>query len=75
MKTGLDKNRIGLKALDQNRLDENRLDENWPHGKLHITEWHHIILNTNISNIKCWVLIGYTVKIFFSSKCILGIWF
>ena len=30
-KAGLDENRIGRKALDQNRLDKNRLDENWAH--------------------------------------------
>ena len=30
-KAGLDENRIGRKALDQNRLDEN-----WAHGLLHV---------------------------------------
>ena len=32
----MDENRIGRKALDQNRLDENRLDENWAHVMQHI---------------------------------------
>ena len=30
-KIGLDKNRIGRKALDQNQMDGKVLDENWAH--------------------------------------------